>query len=124
MLPKSRCRSVLNASCVMLALSALSLQAQAQWRSVGDDFHDKMMHLGTGPEGGTFSSIGNTLCDTLNEASPSSPVRCVPLRSAGSIFNIYAVANGSLQLGLGQEETSKDSVYYARRSTLVRHKVL
>ncbi len=92
-----------KALCLLGALSAMPA-ALAQWRSDADNFHDKMMHLGAGPEGGSFGPIGATLCDTLNEARKTTLVRCVPLRSAGSVFNIYAVANGSLQLGMGQED--------------------
>jgi TRAP transporter TAXI family solute receptor len=62
------------------------------------------MRLGTGPDGGSFGPIGNTLCETLNEVRKTSLVRCIALRSAGSVFNIFAVANDSLQLGLGQED--------------------
>lgn len=87
----------------MLGLIGACPYALAQWRA-SDDFHDKLMQLGTGPDGGSFGPIGNTLCDTLNKVRKTSLVRCVPLRSAGSVFNIYAVANGSLQLGFGQED--------------------
>lgn len=90
-----------------LALSLAALvgaQAQAQGSNRDDQFHDKLMQLGAGPDGGSFGPIGNTLCDTLNEARKTTLVRCVALRSAGSVFNIYAVANGSLQLGFGQED--------------------
>lgn len=99
-------RSALNALCLLGALAAVpAAQAQWQWQwRDADNFHDKLMQLGAGPEGGSFGPIGNTLCDTLNEARKTTLVRCVPLRSAGSVFNIYAVANGSLQLGMGQED--------------------
>jgi TRAP transporter TAXI family solute receptor len=84
-----------------LATTCAWAQAQA---SEGDDFHDKLMQLGAGPEGGSFGPIGNTLCEAMNAARKTRLVRCVPVYSAGSVFNIHAVANGSLQLGLGQED--------------------
>jgi TRAP transporter TAXI family solute receptor len=98
-----RWRPLLGAFAVVLALVGASQQARAQWQA-NDDFHDKLMHLGAGPEGGSFGPIGDTLCDTMNKVRTSTLVRCVALRSAGSVFNIYAVANGSLQLGFGQED--------------------
>lgn len=96
-------RDALHALCLLGALAAPAAHAQWRWQDA-DNFHDKLMQLGAGPEGGSFGPIGNTLCDTLNEARKTTLVRCVPLRSAGSVFNIYAVANGSLQLGMGQED--------------------
>ena len=88
---------------LVLGLMVFHSQVNAQFRG-DDNFHDKLMQIGTGPEGGSFGPIGDTLCDTLNKVRASSLVRCVPLPSAGSVFNVYAVANGSLQLGLGQAD--------------------
>lgn len=92
---------------VVVAVSGL-LQACAVPRSDTDyphiDFGDKLMRLGAGPEGGSFAPIGKVLCDTLNEARKASLVRCVPVASAGSIFNIHALAQGSIQLAIAQED--------------------
>ena len=77
----------------------------AQAQSGGsDDFSDKLMLLASGPETGSLGAIGKTLCEALNKARKSTLVRCVLVESAGSVFNVHAVANGSLQLGLGQEQ--------------------
>lgn len=97
-------RSFSKAVLLVLALVGASPHARAQWNVNADDFHDKLMQLGAGPEGGSFGPIGSTLCDTLNKVRNTTLVRCIPLRSAGSVFNIHAVANGSLQLGFGQED--------------------
>lgn len=99
---RTRC-SLLPLIGLLLGLFTICAAAQAQPSGV-DDFHDKLMLLGTGPAGGSFGPIGNTLCDSMNAVRKISHVRCVPVQSAGSVFNIYAVANGSLQLGLGQED--------------------
>ena len=79
-------------------------QAQAQLTVNTDDFHDKLLQLGTAPEGGSFEPVGNTLCDMLNEVRKKNLIRCVTKRTAGSVFNIHAVANESLQLGFSQED--------------------
>jgi len=97
-------RPMIGMGLMLLGWLGASQSALAQWGRSTDDFHDKLMQLGSGPEGGSFGPIGNTLCETLNEVREKSLIRCVPLRSAGSVFNIYAVANGSLQLGFGQED--------------------
>ena len=97
-------RALYGAVFLALVLAGVSTQVLAEPSASDDDFHDKLMQLGSGPRGGSFGPIGDTLCDTLNKARISTLVRCVPVRSAGSVFNIYAVANGSLQLGFGQED--------------------
>jgi len=84
-----------------LVLVCAALQARP---IIDDNFHDKLMQLGSGPEGGSFGPIGDTLCEALNAARNTTLIRCVPVQSAGSSFNIHAVANGSLQLGMGQED--------------------
>lgn len=84
-----------------MAIACPTAQAQS---GENDDFGDKLMLLGAGPEAGSLGTIGSTLCETLNAARKSALVRCVLVQSAGSVFNIHAAANGSLQLGLGQEQ--------------------
>ncbi len=88
---------------LMLGIVMACHAAQAQ-PGGSDDFSDKLMLLGSGPETGSLGAIGNTLCATLNAARKSTLVRCVLVETAGSVFNVHAVANGSLQLGLGQEQ--------------------
>lgn len=77
--------------------------AVAQWQSAPDEFQNKLLTMGTGPDIGSFSPIGDALCEMVNSHRRSTLVRCVRMRSAGSIFNIHAVANGSLQWGIAQE---------------------
>ena len=67
-------------------------------------FKDKLLQLGTGPQGGAFRPIGNALCDAVNEDRGRTLVRCVPVATAGTTFNLQAVADGSLQLALAQED--------------------
>ena len=69
-----------------------------------DDFADKFLQLGTGPAGGTFLPVGEALCNAVNGDRKASLVRCVPVGTAGSAYNLHAVANGGMQLGLAQED--------------------
>lgn len=91
---------------VCLGVLLFSNKGVLAWSPWGesDDFHDKMLQLGAGPSGGSFGPIGETLCEEINKNRKAKLVRCVPLASAGSVFNIYSVANGSLQIGFGQED--------------------
>lgn len=95
-------RVVGTLAALCLALGAPA--APAEGIPSGDQFRDKLMRLGSGPAGGSFGPIADELCETLNRNRPSSLVRCVTVASAGSVFNIHAVANGSLELGFGQED--------------------
>lgn len=95
-------RTALLSATLLLFFS--STAAAWSFLDIGDEFHDKLLELGSGPSGGSFGPIGVTLCDEVNKARKTQLVRCLPLASAGSVFNIYSVANGSLQLGFGQED--------------------
>ena len=101
----------MGAAWAMMVLGGpASLLAHAQWGGSTDDFHDKLVRVGSGPVGGSFDPIADTLCETLNDVRKKTLVRCVPQRSAGSVFNIYAVANGSLQLGFAQEDLLVEAI--------------
>lgn len=65
---------------------------------------DKLLRLATGPEGGAFRPVGTSLCDWVNRFRSETSIRCVPQGTAGSIFNLQAVEQGSVQLGLAQED--------------------
>lgn len=91
---------VIAAVCVLFALPSFAGQGIPEQ----DQFSDKLMRLGAGPAGGSFAPIAAEICDTLNQHRRTSLVRCVTVASDGSVFNIHAVANGSLQLGFGQED--------------------
>lgn len=90
-------------STALLLFCSSTAGAWSLWGDA-DDFHDKLLQLGAGPSGGSFGPIGDTLCDEVNKDRKTHLVRCIPIASAGSVFNIYSVANGSLQLGFGQED--------------------
>jgi len=95
-------------------------QATAQLVNTGDDFHDKLIQFGSGPLGGSFEPIANTLCDSFNEARKKTSIRCIPIRTAGSVFNIHAVANGSLQLALAQEDLISEALTDAKGENSLR----
>jgi uncharacterized protein len=83
-----------------LSLAALLCSEAA----ANDAFTDKLLQLGTGPAVGAFSPIGRALCDAANEERQSTSVRCVPVSTAGSSFNLTAVSIGQLQMGIAQED--------------------
>ena len=100
-------------SAAAILVLQLPTYTQSQSLKIGnwtskDDFSDKLVQIGAGPPGGSYLPIASALCDELNEVRRVSLIRCVPNSSAGSVFNIHAVANGSLQLGLAQEDLVAD----------------
>ena len=68
------------------------------------DIADKLLTLGTGPAGGAFRPIGESLCDLVNAERGSLHVRCVAVATAGSMFNLHSVMYGRLPLALTQED--------------------
>lgn len=97
-------RLVKHSPLYWMAVGLLCSSAVAGPAREGADFSDKLMSLGTGPAGGAFRPVGESLCDALNEDRRRTLVRCVPVATAGSAFNLNAVAGGQLQLGIAQED--------------------
>lgn len=92
-----RFRNFLGVACALLLCACASPGPQG-------DFSDKFLMLGTGPTGGAFRPIGESICDAVNEERERTRVRCVPVATAGSTFNLQAVSAGSIQLGIAQED--------------------
>jgi TRAP transporter TAXI family solute receptor len=97
------------ARCVLAVCLSLLPPAQA-WAGEADDFFDKLLALGTGTQGGAFWPIGESLCAQVNQERASQRIRCVASPTAGSVYNINAVAHGRLQLGIAQEDLVLDHV--------------
>lgn len=91
-------------SLALAGLAGLAL-AGAAWPAPAEDhFTHKLLQLGTGSQGGAFRPIGAALCDAVNEDRRRTLVRCIPAGTAGSTYNLQAVASGALDLGLAQED--------------------
>lgn len=95
-----RWRQSLALAASLMALLAGSATAAGR----ADDFGDKLMVMGTGPQGGAFRPIGEALCESANAERARTLVRCVPMGTAGTVFNLHAVINGNIQLGIAQED--------------------
>jgi TRAP transporter TAXI family solute receptor len=93
---RAACRALLR-TCVLGALAGPAAGAE-------EPFFDKLLTLGTGTAGGAFWPIGESLCEQVNQQRTQQRVRCIATSTAGSVYNINAVANGRLQLGIAQED--------------------
>ncbi len=115
------CRILASLGALLIAvaaMSAMSATAAGPLRAAPrDDFSDKFLMLGTGSVGGAFRPIGESLCDAVNEDRRGSLVRCVPVGTAGTVFNLHAVVNGSIQLGIAQEDIAAD---FFRNGSIIR----
>lgn len=69
-----------------------------------ETFSDKLIVLGSGPKGGAFQPVAESLCEAVNLEREKSLVRCVTMPTAGSVFNLYGVRNGVIQAGIAQED--------------------
>lgn len=88
-------------SCVLaLGAPATALADSAE----REGFSDKLIVLGTGPKGGAFQPVGQSICEAVNLERERTSVRCVAMPTAGSVFNLFAVENGSIQAGISQED--------------------
>jgi uncharacterized protein len=90
---------------LLACLLGCALSAQA---APADPFFDKLLTLGTGTEGGAFALIGQSLCEAVNQRRPGIGIRCVAPPTAGSAYNLNALNQGRLQLGLTQEDLLRE----------------
>lgn len=88
----------------ILLVSTDAARAQLAPLPKAHELADKLLVLGTGPAGGAFRPIGEALCDTVNADRNKTLVRCVPAGTAGSAFNLQAVEDGAMQIGMAQED--------------------
>jgi TRAP transporter TAXI family solute receptor len=99
--PRRLRRALASVGLAAAALLGAPLSAQPM---SGEEFADKFMQMATGSSGGAFRPIGESVCEAVNKDRRATLVRCVAVATAGSTFNINAVANGAMQLGISQED--------------------
>ena len=92
-------RTIVGYSTAVLLCASLAAQPLTR-----ENFADKFMQMGTGSTGGAFRPIGDAVCEAVNKDRRTSLVRCMAVATAGSTFNINAVASGAMQLGIAQED--------------------
>lgn len=91
--------------CLAAGLACVLLQlGMADARSADRaDIRDKLVELGSGPPGGAFRPVGESLCDVVNADRRKTHVRCVAIGTSGSHFNLESVMSGRLLMGLAHE---------------------
>ena len=82
----------------------------AQAAEAYDRFPDKLLDMGTASEEGIFHRIGGGLCEEANKARERTLVRCVASPTSGPDYNLQALSEGVMRLGLAFSGLSRSPV--------------
>lgn len=83
--------------------------ASSNWAGFDSiDFNYKLLMLGTSLKGGTLHLLGDAICAATNKHILHTKLRCGVIETTGSEFNVMAVTNDFVQLGLAQGDSVRD----------------
>lgn len=88
--------AVVSAIAVVMALVAFPTE-KAQAR-------DKIVTIGTGGVTGVYYPAGGAICRLVNRGRKEHGIRCSVESTGGSIYNLNALAQGELELGISQSD--------------------
>lgn len=80
------------------ALLAGSLATPLAWAT------DTLISIGTGGLTGVYYPTGGAICRMLNHGRKEHGIRCSVESTGGSIFNLNAIRNGEIELGIVQSD--------------------
>lgn len=84
---------VASAICGLLATAATS---QAQ--------EEKFVTIGTGGQTGVYYVVGQSICKLVNRGAAEHGIKCTAPSTGGSIANINAIRDGSMDMGVAQSD--------------------
>ena len=76
---------------------------------------DKTVTIGTGSRAGVYFQVGRAICRLINRSQAEHGIACDAPASAGSIANLKAVREGSLQLAVAQSDWQYHAVHGTSR---------
>ncbi len=88
-------RLLMGAAAVGMTL-ALGLTADAQ--------DEKFITIGTGGQTGVYFVVGQSICSLVNRGQAQHGIRCTAPSTGGSIANINAIREGSMDMGVAQSD--------------------
>lgn len=81
---------------------------------IGDSYAaTKYISVGTGNVTGVYYPAGGAICRLINRGKKEHGIRCAPESTGGSVANLNAIRNGSIDFGIVQS----DWQYHAYRGT-------
>ncbi|MGI9311504.1 MAG: TAXI family TRAP transporter solute-binding subunit [bacterium] len=98
-------------SAVLAAAILASTPLFAQTPDLGQDINpkSKLMLIGTAGPKGVYFPAGNAVCDVINEDILVSGIRCLALNTGGAVYNIHAVHNDHVQIGVTRDDLLADA---------------
>lgn len=88
-------RLLMGAAAVGMTL-ALGITADAQ--------DEKFITIGTGGQTGVYFVVGQSICSLVNRGQAQHGIRCTAPSTGGSIANINAIREGSMDMGVAQSD--------------------
>ena len=85
-------------------LSAAALLLAATQFSAPSAANDKFVTIGTGGVTGVYYPAGGAICRLVNRGRKDHGIRCSVESTGGSIYNLNAISQGELDLGVAQSD--------------------
>jgi len=79
-----------------LVLAGMSQPAQSA--------EEKFVTIGTGGQTGVYYVVGQSICKLVNRGAAEHGIKCTAPSTGGSIANINAIAEGSMDMGVAQSD--------------------
>ena len=89
------------AACAAIGAALLAPIALAQ---------QKFVAIGTGGVTGVYFAVGGAICRLVNKDRAAHGVRCSVESTGGSVFNVNAIREGELDLGIAQSDVLHNAV--------------
>ena len=86
----------------MGGVAAFALVAGFGAASVAQE--DKFITIGTGGQTGVYYVVGQSICGLVNRGQAQHGIRCTAPSTGGSIANLNAMREGSLEMGVAQSD--------------------
>jgi uncharacterized protein len=90
-----------RAACAAIGAALFACAALAQ---------QKFVAIGTGGVTGVYYAAGGAICRLVNKDRAKHGVRCSVESTGGSVFNVSAIHEGELHLGIAQSDVVHDAV--------------
>ena len=88
-------KSIFKAACLATVMAMGAVSASAQ---------DTVIKIGTGGKTGVYFPTGGAICRLVNRGTAEHGVQCTVESTGGSVYNLNAVRDGTLDFGIAQSD--------------------